>query len=162
MRRARASGFFATRSTRGGASLPYEDLVREALCFGWIDSLVRRLDDRCYTRKVTPRRAGSKWSDSNRARWAELASAGLLAPAGVKAAPTANRYERPVVPVLPAYIARAFKANGKAWAFFQRLAPTSRKYFVAWIHTAKRPETRAKRIRESIALLAAGRTLGLK
>jgi uncharacterized protein YdeI (YjbR/CyaY-like superfamily) len=146
----------------GVRSVPYEDLVREALCFGWIDSLVRRLDDRCYVRKVTPRRPTSKWSDSNRTRWAELKAGGRLAAAGLAAPPTDNSYERPVVPVLPAYIARAFKANATAWAFFKKLAPTHRRYFVGWIHTAKLPETREKRIRESIALLAAGKTIGLK
>src|SRR5688572_9967387 len=58
----------------GVTSLPYEDFVREALCFGWIDSLVKRLDDDRYLRKVTPRKPASKWSDLNRKRWAELQS----------------------------------------------------------------------------------------
>jgi uncharacterized protein YdeI (YjbR/CyaY-like superfamily) len=105
----------------------------------------------------------SKWSDINRRRWKELKAAGLLAPAGLAAAPTANRYAaRPSVPQLPAYVAEAIKTNAKAWKFFQQLAPTLRRDFVVWIHTAKRPETREKRIRESIALLAAGKKLGLK
>jgi uncharacterized protein YdeI (YjbR/CyaY-like superfamily) len=140
-----------------------EDLAQEALCFGWIDSLVKRLDDDRYATKVTPRKPTSKWSDVNRKRWKELEAAGRLAPAGLAAAPTANRYAaRPSVPVLPAYVARAFKTNAKAWQLFRQLAPTYRRDFVVWIHTAKRPETRDKRIRESIALLAAGRKLGLK
>src|SRR6266516_8133914 len=62
----------------GETSLPYEDAVREALCFGWIDSLIKRLDDDRYALKVTPRRTTSKWSDINRRRWAELKAAGLL------------------------------------------------------------------------------------
>ena len=147
----------------GEATIAYEDAVREALCFGWIDSLVRRLDDERYALKMTPRKPTSKWSDSNRKRWKELEAAGLLAPAGLAAAPTSNAYApKPVIPVLPTYIANAFKAHAKAWAFFRQLTPTHRRYFVTWIHTAKRPETRARRIRESIALLAAGRQLGLK
>ncbi len=147
----------------GVKSIRYEDTVREALCFGWIDSLIKRLDDDRYALKITPRQPTSKWSDLNRKRWAELAAAGLLTAAGLAAAPTNNRYApRPVVPELPVYIAKALKANAKAWAFFRELAPTQRRNFVVWIHTAKRPETRATRIRESIGLLAAGKKLGLK
>ena len=63
----------------GVRSMPYEDLVREALCFGWVDSLVKRLDENVYAIKVTPRQPASKWSDPNRKRWKELQAAGLLA-----------------------------------------------------------------------------------
>jgi len=84
-------------------------------------------------------------------------------PPGLAAAPTENRYAAiPTVPQLPAYIAKAMKANPAAWAFFQKLAPTHRRHFVGWIHLAKRAETRERRIRESIELLAAGKKLGLK
>ena len=69
---------------------------------------------------------------------------------------------RPEIPDLPVYIAKALKANVKAWEFFRELAPTYRRDFVVWIHTAKRLETRERRIRESIRLLAAGKKLGLK
>lgn len=143
--------------------LSYEDVVGEALCFGWIDSLIKRLDAERYARKFTPRKATSRWSAINRKRWVELKTAGLLASAGAAAAPTDRRYApRPAIPDLPPYIATALKRNRKAWTFFQSLAPSYRRHFVAWIHTAKRPETREKRIRESIALLAAGEQLGLK
>lgn len=148
----------------GVAGPAYEEIVGEALCFGWIDSLVRRLDDDRYLRKLTPRRTGSVWSDNNRKLYAEMKAQGLLAPAGEKAAPTANRYgPQPSIPVEPpGYIERAFKADPKAWEFFNGLAPGERRHFVGWIHTAKRPETREKRIRESIRLLEAGKKLGLK
>jgi uncharacterized protein YdeI (YjbR/CyaY-like superfamily) len=144
-------------------SIPYEDSVREALCFGWIDSLIKRLDDDRYTRKFTPRKPTSKWSDINRKRWADLNAMGLLTSAGLAAAPTDNAYApRLAIPDLPPHIAKALKANLRAWSFFQELAPTYRRHFVAWIHLAKRPETRQRRIRESITLLAAGKNLGLK
>jgi uncharacterized protein YdeI (YjbR/CyaY-like superfamily) len=155
--------FVFHKAHTGVKSLPYEDTVREALCFGWIDSLIKRLDDDRYALKVTPRRPSSKWSDINRKRWAELEAAGLLTPAGLAAAPTDNSYApRPEIADLPVYIARALKANSKAWAFFRELAPTYRRHFVVWIHTAKRPTTRERRIRESIRLLAARMKLGLK
>lgn len=148
----------------GVTSIPYDDSVCEALCFGWVDSLIQRLDERRYARKFTPRKPASKWSDSNRRRWSELKAAGLLHAAGLAAAPTANTYAPPpqAPAELPADIAVAFRAHAKAWNFFQALAPTHRRYFVLWIHSAKRPETRQKRIRESVALLAAGKKLGLK
>jgi len=146
-----------------GNKTPYEDMVREALCFGWIDSLIKRIDDDRYAVKVTPRKPTSKWSNPNRKRWAELKAEGLLTAAGLSAAPTDNTYAaKPSVPELPGYIAKAFRADTKAWEFFQELSPTHRRYFVVWIHIAKRPETREKRIRESIRLLAARKKLGLK
>ena len=147
----------------GVKTLSYEDSVREALCFGWVDSLIKRLDDDRYARKFTPRKSTSKWSDSNRKRWAELKAEGILESAGLAAAPTANAYPaRPTIPELPPYIANAFRAAPKAWAFFQELPRTERRNFVVWIHTAKRAETRDKRIRESIALLSGEKRLGLR
>ena len=147
----------------GIKTMPYEEVVREALCFGWIDSLVKRLDDERYAIKVTPRKATSNWSDINRKRWTELEAAGQLAAPGRAAAPTANRYApRSKIPELPGYISRAFKAHPSAWQHFQTLAPTHRRNFVVWIHTAKRPDTRERRIRESIRLLSAGSKIGLK
>ena len=72
----------------GVMSIPLEDMVREALCYGWIDSLVKRLDEDRYAVKVTPRRPTSQWSDINRKRWRELEAEGLLTSAGLAAAPT--------------------------------------------------------------------------
>jgi uncharacterized protein YdeI (YjbR/CyaY-like superfamily) len=147
----------------GRKSIAYEDAVREALCFGWIDSLIRRLDDDRYARKFTPRKPASKWSDSNRRRWAELAAAGKLRPAGRAAAPTGNRYvPRRRAGDPPAYLTQALKARPEAWAFFQRLAPTYRGHFVLWIVSAKRADSRTRRIRESLRLLEAGQRLPLK
>ena len=147
----------------GVESIAYEDSVRDALCFGWIDSLIKRLDDDRYARKFTPRKPSSKWSDINCKRWEELKAAGQLTETGLAAAPTENRYApRPEIPELPVYIAKALRANPKAWSFFQKLAPGYRRNFVVWIHMAKGAETREKRIRESIALLADGKKLGLK
>jgi uncharacterized protein YdeI (YjbR/CyaY-like superfamily) len=147
----------------GLKSMAYEDAVREAICFGWVDSLIKRLDGDRYALKFTPRQPTSKWSAINRQRWRELEKEGLLTSAGLAMPPTDNTYgPRPEIPELPAYITKALKAEPKAWAFFRQLAPGHRRNFVVWIHMAKRPETREKRIRESIALLAAGKKLGLK
>jgi uncharacterized protein YdeI (YjbR/CyaY-like superfamily) len=149
----------------GVSSVPYEDLVREALCVGWIDSLVRRLDDDRYAIKVTPRKPTSKWSALNRKRYAELKDAGLLKSAGLANSPAGKPLaQKPsiVIPELPDYIASAIKQHPAAWQYFQTLAPSHRRHYVGWIHIAKRPETREKRLRESIALLSKGQKLGLK
>ena len=69
---------------------------------------------------------------------------------------------RSAIPALPTYIAKTLKANPKAWGFFQELAPSYRRHFVVWIHSATRPETKEKRLCEAISLLAAGKKLGLK
>src|SRR5882672_741564 len=99
----------------GVKSIRYEDTVREALCFGWIDSLIKRLDDNRYALKVTPRKPTSKWSALNRERWKELKAAGLLTPAGFAAAPTGNTFgPMPVNPPQAGYNTQAIRANAKA------------------------------------------------
>jgi len=151
----------------GKAAVPYEDAVEEALCFGWVDSLITRLDDTRYARKFTPRKPDSKWSTINRRRYARAQEQGLLAEAGKQRPPTARSGDKPArsegkSKEVPAYIAKAFKANRAVWATFERLASSHRRNYVGWIDQAKRPETREKRIREAIERLAAGQTLGLK
>lgn len=147
----------------GVESMSHEELVREALCYGWVDSLVKRVDENRFAIKVTPRKPTSKWSDSNRRRWKELRAEGLLAPPGLAAAPAAATVaSKEPIPELPTYIAKALEANPAARQFFRSLPRSERRHFVAWIHTAKRSETRERRIRESIELLSAGKRLGLK
>ncbi len=141
----------------------YEDSVREALCFGWIDSLLKRIDDERYVRKFTPRKPDSVWSELNRKRWAELKAAGLLEEPGLAAAPTDKMPASASVPSgLPDYFAKALRANPKALASFDALAPSYRRNYIGWVHTAKRQETRETRLREAIARLARGEKLGMK
>jgi uncharacterized protein YdeI (YjbR/CyaY-like superfamily) len=145
-------------------SLTYEDSVCEALCFGWIDSLVKRLDDDRYARKFTPRLPESRWSTINRRRYADLKACGLLAAPGLERAPTSRSGDapRPSVTAIPAYIQEQFQANARAWDTFERLAPSCRRAYIGWIDSAKREETKEKRLREAIGLLEAGKQLGLK
>jgi uncharacterized protein YdeI (YjbR/CyaY-like superfamily) len=145
-------------------SIAYEDAVDEALCFGWIDSLVMRLDDRRYVRKFTPRRPRSRWSTANRRRYERLKAAGRLMPSGVARAPTARSGDapRPSVETVPAYIEIALEAHPAALASFRALAPSHRRRYIAWIDSAKRDATKERRLREAVAGLTAGRKLGLK
>jgi uncharacterized protein YdeI (YjbR/CyaY-like superfamily) len=148
----------------GLSEMSYDDTVEEALCFGWVDSLVRRLDEDRYARKLTPRKPGSRWSTANRRRYADLEARGLLAAAGLERAPTSRTGDapRPRLTVLPAYIEKALKADARAREHFERLAPSKRRAYIGWVDSAKREETRARRLREAVGLLAAGRKLGLK
>jgi uncharacterized protein YdeI (YjbR/CyaY-like superfamily) len=149
----------------GRKSPPYEDTVEEALCFGWVDSLVRRLDDDRFARKFTPRNADSRWSPSNIRRYADLKRRGRLASAGAARPPTDRiavappRWAKPRTPV---YIEKAFKAVPAAWKNFEQLAPSYRRAFVGWIDVAKRADTKQRRLKEAIAKLEAGEKLGLK
>lgn len=151
----------------GTRSMNREASVEEALCFGWIDSLVRRLDEERYAVKFTPRKADSRWSDVNRRRYASLEKRGLLMPAGRANAPAGKRaytirQRRPLDAAVPAYIARALKAVPAAWRFFESLAPSYRRAYVGWIDAAKREETKERRLREAVTRLAKGEKLGLK
>jgi uncharacterized protein YdeI (YjbR/CyaY-like superfamily) len=144
--------------------MEYEDSIREALCFGWVDSLVKRIDDDRYVRKFTPRKPTSKWSTINRNRYEDLKSRGLLAARGCELAPTNRSGDapRPSASVLPPYIEERLKSNARAWEHFERLAPSHRRAYIAWIDSAKREETKEKRVREAIRMLTAGKKLGLK
>ncbi|HEX7236103.1 MAG TPA: YdeI/OmpD-associated family protein [Gammaproteobacteria bacterium] len=144
-----------------------EASVEEALCFGWIDSLVRRLDAERYAVKFTPRKPDSRWSDVNRRRYAALEQRGLLMPAGRARAPTGKRgytvrKRRPMDAAVPTYIEHALRADPAAWRFFETLAPSYRRAYVGWIDAAKREETRDRRLREAVARLRKGEKLGLK
>jgi uncharacterized protein YdeI (YjbR/CyaY-like superfamily) len=149
----------------GTTSVGYMEALDEALCYGWIDSLVRRLDEDRYARKFTPRKSNSKWSDINRKRYAELAKAGRLAPAGKARSPeTGGRYDaRLAMPEkTPPYITKALKAKPTAWGFFQTLTPKQQRYAWGWVHLAKQDETRRRRLEEVIRLLSKKQKLGLK
>ncbi len=151
----------------GLASIDYEDARDEALCFGWVDSLVKRLDDRRFARKFTPRRADSRWSVVNRGRYAELKAAGRLKPPGIERPPTDRGYgpRQPRVPMptqLPAYVEAALRGHPTARRHFEALTPSQRRRYFAWIESAKREETKLRRLKEAIRLLAGGKVLGLR
>jgi uncharacterized protein YdeI (YjbR/CyaY-like superfamily) len=151
----------------GLPSIAYKDARDEALCFGWVDSLVKRLDSRRYAQKFTPRRPNSRWSAVNRKRYDELKAEGRLKPSGIERPPTdrgdAPRPPRLATPSkLPAYIDAALRNNARALRHFKALAPEQRRRYFAWIESAKREETKLRRLKEAIRLLASGKVLGLK
>jgi uncharacterized protein YdeI (YjbR/CyaY-like superfamily) len=122
------------------------------------------LDDDRYARKFTPRRPDSRWSTINRQRYARLQACGRLKPAGLRLAPTERCGDapRPSLDELPRYIEQGIKRNRAAWKFFQSLAPSHRRQYIGWIDSAKREETKTRRLQEAIKKLAAGEKPGLK
>lgn len=154
---------FPKRHT-GEATLSYEDSIEEALCYGWVDSLVKRLDAERFARKFTPRQADSRWSTLNRRRYAKMKELGLLAAPGLERAPTRRSGDatRPSLAAIPPYLEKELKANPRAWQNFQNLAPSYRRLYIAWVDSAKRDDTKQKRLREAVQRLAAGHKLGLK
>jgi uncharacterized protein YdeI (YjbR/CyaY-like superfamily) len=157
---------FYKRQT-GVASIEYKDALDEALCFGWVDSLVKRMDDRRYAIKFTPRRPDSRWSARNRERYEALKAGGRLKPAGKERPPTERGYgprpkRLPMPSRLPAYFQAALDKRPAALRNFEALSPSQRRRYFAWIESAKREETKLRRLEEAIRLLVKGEVLGLK
>ena len=145
-----------------GMSPSYEEAVEEALCFGWIDSTVNRLDEQRNLQLFAPRRARSTWSASNKERVARLEHAGLLAPAGIAAIDRAkdngswsalDAVERLDE---PRDLAAALDAEARARRNWNGFSASSRKGILWWVVSAKRPETRARRIEQTVRMAAKG------
>ncbi|OHB61356.1 MAG: hypothetical protein A2168_06455 [Planctomycetes bacterium RBG_13_50_24] len=150
-------------------AIAYEAAVEEALCFGWIDSIVRKIDAARFVRKFTPRSDKSIWSPLNKKRANKMIKQGLITEVGLAKIKTAKKtglWDKDVRPRIshdvPPEFARALARNKKAKENFDKLAPSYRKYYIGWITVAKRPETKKRRIEESITLLEMGKKLGLK
>jgi uncharacterized protein YdeI (YjbR/CyaY-like superfamily) len=156
-------GFYKKGS--GKPSITWPESVREALCFGWIDGVRKAIDPSTYMIRFSPRKPSSVWSAVNIAIAQELAKQGLMRPAGQKAfaARKENRsgiysYEQRA-DTLPEPYATALRANQAAWDFFQAQRPSYRKLAGWWVVSAKREETRLKRLAELIEDSANGRTI---
>lgn len=147
-------------------SMTYPEAVEEALCFGWIDGQSRRVDDEVTAQRFTPRRKTSSWSAINIAKVADLRAAGRMHPAGIRAFEERDQrkdasysYERPAAELPPEWIER-FRADAEAWAYWQAETPSYRRTVTHWLLSAKRPETRERRLATLIADSAAGRRIG--
>jgi uncharacterized protein YdeI (YjbR/CyaY-like superfamily) len=143
----------------------YSDLVEEALCFGWIDSQSRRVDDDRMMQWFSPRRRGGVWSALNKQRIEDLTSAGLMTQAGqttidkAKADGSWSQTDEVDALVVPADLQTALDATPKARAAYANIADSAKRQYLYWIHSAKRPTTRSKRIDETIRRLASDEPL---
>lgn len=155
----------------GKPSIPYNDAVEEALCFGWIDSTVRRIDEERYMQKFTPRKMKSTWSVSNVIRVEKLIKQGKMTAKGLEPyqyAKKQNLLPDPLlkketrVPDIPSWFREALDKNPAARSHFYKLAPSHRRNYIGWIMGAKKAETKLRRLDEAIDLLSKGKILGMK
>ena len=148
----------------GRPTLTWSDAVDQALCYGWIDGVRRRVDEERYTIRFTPRRRGSTWSNVNVAKVERLLAAGLMTPAGVAAweardpAKTGIYSAESPIPLAPEYEA-ALRERTEAWAFWERQPPSYRRMASYWVMSAKREETRLRRLARVVEDSASGRRI---
>ena len=156
----------AKKGTRQPTSLTYEEALLEALCHGWIDGQVRRRDELTYRQRFTPRRARSAWSATNVRRVERLIAEGRMKPSGlaqVERAKADGRWERayagPATARVPDDLAAALAARPRAAAMFEVLTSQNRYAIIYRLESLKRPETRARRLEEFLAMLERGETV---
>jgi uncharacterized protein YdeI (YjbR/CyaY-like superfamily) len=148
------------------SQLDYDALVEEALCFGWVDGRVQPIDEERIMQLVTPRRNGSSWARSNKERVARLAAAGAMAPAGTQVVETAksdgswSRYDSAEALEIPLDLAAALAADASAAANFDAFTDAAKRAILRWLIDARRPETRAKRVNETVARAARNERAG--
>jgi uncharacterized protein YdeI (YjbR/CyaY-like superfamily) len=160
------------KKASGKPRVDYTDAVEEALCFGWIDSLPRKLDEQRAMLKFTPRKPGSAWSKLNKTRVEKLIDQGLMTAAGFSKIEQAKKDKSWHILTssdnhidsnsIPADLLKAFARNKKALQNFKGFSPGYRKRFLFWIDSAKRPETRSIRIKQTILMAAANKKPGIK
>jgi uncharacterized protein YdeI (YjbR/CyaY-like superfamily) len=157
-------GFF--KKSSGKVAMTYIEAVEEALCHGWIDGIIKRVDADSYMHRFTPRQPRSIWSNVNVARVEKLIAAGRMHPAGLAAYaardPTRTgvyTFETKQPAALPAAATRRFKSHRQAWRFFTAQAPSYQRNIVRWVMSAKQAATRERRLDKAIAASAGGRRL---
>ena len=153
----------------GKPGIPYGDAVEEALCFGWIDSIIKRIDEETYARKFTPRKNNSKWSELNKQRAGKMIKEDRMTETGlakITAAKKNGKWEQRVPPreklIIPPEMEKELSSNTKAWENFNNLAPSYKKQYIGWIASAKKEETKKKRLKEAVEILAQNKKLGMK
>jgi len=157
-------GIYNKRASK--ISITYREALDEALCFGWIDGVRRSVDETTYTVRFTPRKARSYWSTVNIKRAGELNKLGRMKPAGLaafeKRSEDSGKYSFENRPGnLDAALEKQFRANKKAWDFFSTQAPWYRRTSIFWVMSAKKENTRLKRLRTLIQDSENGRRIGL-
>ncbi|HEX9985583.1 MAG TPA: YdeI/OmpD-associated family protein [Thermoanaerobaculia bacterium] len=158
-------GFYNAKS--GKKALTYPQAVEEALCFGWIDGVRRKLDEESYTNRFTPRKPKSYWSEINIAKMATLIEQKRVAPPGLAAFEARDRTDTKRYSFegrergLDEELEKRFRANEQAWAFYESQAPWYRKTSAFWVMSAKKAETREKRLATLIEYSAKGTTIPL-
>ncbi len=151
----------------GAVGIPYEHAVEEAICFGWIDGKLRRIDDMCHAIRLTPRRKGGIWSENNRNRAEDMIRRGKMTEHGLAQIEEAKKngqwaaaYAPKTVPPIPGDLKSALRANAKASRNFDDFANSYKSAYIHWVLDAKKEETRVRRIKEVVARAAANKRPG--
>ncbi len=154
------------RKDSGKPTISWSESVDQALCFGWIDGIRKKISDEAYTSRFTPRRPGSNWSAINIAKVAELTKQKRMQAAGrtafAKRSEAKSRiytYEQKATGTFERPLDQVFEANRKAWQFFQAQAPYYRRLMSGWVNGAKQPETRRRRLDKLMAACESGTRL---
>jgi uncharacterized protein YdeI (YjbR/CyaY-like superfamily) len=154
------------RKDCGKPTISWSESVDEALCFGWIDGVRKKISDEAYTNRFTPRRPGSNWSAINIAKVAALTRQKRMTAAGraafakrSEAKSRIDTYEQKATGKFEKPLERLFKANTKAWIYFESQAPYYRRLMSGWVNGAKQPETRRRRLDKLMAACESGRRL---
>lgn len=158
--------FYKKNSSKQG--LVYLDAVEEALCYGWIDSIVKKIDEEKYKQKFTPRNKQSYWSDKNKERVNKLIKEGRMTRWGmdiIEAAKKNGSWDKKMISKIEYQVPQEFKEalenNIAAKDFFDSLADSYKRQYIGWIASAKKNETRIKRINKALELLKSKKKLGL-
>ena len=139
------------KKASGKQTVSYDHAVEEALCFGWVDGMKKKLDEECYAFRFTPRKAKSPWSKSNLQRVERLIADGKMMPAGLKAYNSSDRREVAPMPAeLPKALEDRFRKQRAAWANYEKFPPGYRRMTAGWVASAKKEETRIKRLEKLI------------
>jgi uncharacterized protein YdeI (YjbR/CyaY-like superfamily) len=139
------------KKASGKQTVAYDHAVEEALCFGWIDGMKRKVDEQCYAFRFTPRKAKSAWSKSNLQRVERLIADGRMMPAGLKAYHSSDRREVETLPsAMPKALEDKFRNQRAAWANYQKFPPGYRRVTAGWVGSAKKAETQLKRLEKLI------------
>lgn len=151
----------------GRPRISYDHAVEEALCFGWIDSIVKRIDEEKFAQRFTPRRDCTRWSALNKRRLRKLIREGRMTESGLakidlKMLGEETQEQSKGDLDIPRFVKQALMANAKAWENFRNLAPSYRRHYIGWIMHAVKEETRERRLREAVLLLEQNKKLGLK
>lgn len=144
----------------GQPTVTYDEAVEEALCYGWIDSTPNKIDEMSFMQLFSPRKAKSPWSGLNKRRIESLTQQGLMMAPGLAKIEIAKKdgswslYDDIETLTIPADLAQALEANASANTFFEAFSPSRKKGILWWIKSAKRAETRAKRIEDTVRMAA--------
>jgi len=141
-----------------------KDALQEALCWGWIDSLVKRIDEDRYVLKFTPRTNYNKWSEVNKQHIRELLATNRMTEFGLAKIDLKILDEKPETrkETIPEYISNELAKHKKAKIFFDQLAPSHQRKYIDWIDSAKKEETKLRRLNQAIELLHSNKKLGMK